>query len=217
MTGTLDAMVSIDRPALNREFIAREALALVEDDGLEGLSMRKLGARLGVEAMSLYHYVANKADLLDAALEQIYLEIDIPDHDDPLQWEATARAGLISFHTVLARRPRAMTLFATRPGVSPGALAVFRKAHQVFERAGLTPVDAHSALHVAVSYVLGQVAFNRPKETEELERRTAQAVGDPELLKFIEAAQVHDADTAFEIGLDAVLLGIGQRFNLPRR
>src|SRR5438105_13507366 len=53
-------------PGLSRERICREALALVDEEGLEALSMRRLGARLGVEAMSLYNHVRNKADLLDA-------------------------------------------------------------------------------------------------------------------------------------------------------
>src|ERR1700748_1436928 len=55
-----------DGPGLSRERVCAEALALVDDEGLEALTMRRLGARLGVEAMSLYRHVRNKADLLDA-------------------------------------------------------------------------------------------------------------------------------------------------------
>src|SRR5258706_8048377 len=55
-----------ESPGLSRERVCREALALVDEEGLDALSMRRLGARLGVEAMSLYRHVRDKADLLDA-------------------------------------------------------------------------------------------------------------------------------------------------------
>ena len=55
-----------ESPGLSRARVCQEALALVDDEGLDALSMRRLGARLGVEAMSLYRYVRDKADLLDA-------------------------------------------------------------------------------------------------------------------------------------------------------
>src|SRR5947207_14126671 len=78
---------------LSRERICREALALVDDEGLEALSMRRLGARLGVEAMSLYRHVRNKADLLDALHVAVLADI-APEPSDPHSDEADWRLML---------------------------------------------------------------------------------------------------------------------------
>jgi len=72
---------STPRTPLNRERVVRAAVALADEAGLEALSMRKLGQRLGVEAMSLYNHVANKDDLLDGMIDVVFSEIDLPASD----------------------------------------------------------------------------------------------------------------------------------------
>ena len=66
------------RIPLSRERVLRAAIALADQGGLESLSMRKLGQELGVEAMSLYHHVANKDDLLDGIVDAVTSEIEVP-------------------------------------------------------------------------------------------------------------------------------------------
>src|SRR6202011_1775405 len=72
------------RAALTRERILRAAISLADRDGIESLSMRKLGQELGVEAMSLYNHVRNKVDMLDGMVDVVFSEIDLP--ADGIDW-----------------------------------------------------------------------------------------------------------------------------------
>ncbi|MFT7599132.1 MAG: AcrR family transcriptional regulator [Acidimicrobiales bacterium] len=110
-----------ERGHLSRQRITLAAIGIIDDQGLDGLSMRRLGAALGVEAMSLYHYVASKNDLLDSVMVQLYSEIEIPEIDDAADWQDAVRSGMRSFYKVLVDHPAALTLFATRPADSPEA------------------------------------------------------------------------------------------------
>src|SRR6476469_1505374 len=100
-------MTMADRIPLSRERIIAAAVAIVDEHGLESLSMRKLGAALGVEAMSLYNHVDNKDDVLDGVLDHVLKEVPLPELD--LAWEEQLR--------VLARGFRAAGL--AHPGVLP--------------------------------------------------------------------------------------------------
>jgi len=148
------------RPALSRERIAVVALELIDANGLAGLSMRKLGAELGVEAMSLYHYVNNKDDLLDAVADHLYGIIDLPMSVDPLDWEQAIRLGLSAFRDVLLEHDAALELFASRRVRSARSMGVLHWAHERFVAVGLPVEEAHKALHMAVSFVMGHAANN---------------------------------------------------------
>ncbi|MEZ5226890.1 MAG: TetR/AcrR family transcriptional regulator C-terminal domain-containing protein [Acidimicrobiales bacterium] len=210
-------MRQAERPTLNREAIARAALELIDTDGLAGLSMRKLGSKLGVEAMSLYHYVANKGDLLVAAVEQLYLEIDISTPADPVEWEATVRSGLQSFRDTLARHPNAISLFASEPAVSPGAFGVFYAAYDLFRFAGLEPAEAHEALHLVVSFVLGHLMLgvSRADGLDVWDLVEVSGDTEPEVAAFIKAGAATPADDHFDFGLDTMIAGLRARFDLP--
>ncbi len=214
---SLSRMRQPERPTLNREGIARAALELIDSEGLAGLSMRKLGSKLGVEAMSLYHYVANKGDLLDAAVEQLYLEIDIPTPNEPSEWEATVRSGLGSFRDTLARHPNAISLFASEPAVSPGAFGVFFGSYDLFRFAGLEPAQAHEALHLVVSFALGHLMLSGSGQRDrdvwdlvDLDEHT-----DPRVATFVESGGATEPADHFEFGLDTMIAGLRVRFDLP--
>ncbi len=209
-------MEQVVRTGLSRERIAEAALALIDAEGLPALSMRKLGASLGVEAMSLYHYVANKDELLDAAVEQIYLEIDLPDFHDPREWEGVIRAGVRSFQQALARHPNALSLIASQPAISPGAFMQFRGAYDRLVDAGLEPADAHHMLGMLVAYAYGHVAFSNPTSSvNTLELIEITDDTDPDLATFVRTGRDIDTDTSFEHGLDTLLAGLRVRFDLP--
>jgi TetR/AcrR family transcriptional regulator, tetracycline repressor protein len=96
------------RPGLTREQVVASALELVEEDGLDGLSMRRLGARLGIEAMTLYTYVESKDDLLDAVAESVLSDLELP--DESLDWETRIRAVVGSWAGMQRRHPNAFPL-----------------------------------------------------------------------------------------------------------
>src|SRR6266496_4171516 len=97
------SMATTRRKPLSRERILDTALALVDEEGIEALSMRKLGQALGYEAMSLYNHVANKDDLLDGILDLVLAESEPP---SPVgDWDAAIRESAISVHDALRRHP----------------------------------------------------------------------------------------------------------------
>src|SRR5256885_1864718 len=71
---------------LSRERIVAEAIALLDEEGMEALSMRSLGQRLGAGATSLYRHVANKDELIELVVDEVYGELDVPEITDPAGW-----------------------------------------------------------------------------------------------------------------------------------
>jgi len=106
------------RSPLTRERVLRTALAMVDKGGLEALSMRKLAAELGVEAMSLYNHVANKEDLIDGMIDLVFGEIELPPSDG--DWKTAMRRRAISLRDVLLRHRWAIGLMESRRNAGPG-------------------------------------------------------------------------------------------------
>ena len=96
------------RVPLSRERILQAALEIADEDGIESLSMRKLGQALGFEAMSLYNHVANKNDLLDGILDLVLAETEEPAPTD--DWAVGIRRSALSVHRALRRHTWAATL-----------------------------------------------------------------------------------------------------------
>src|SRR5688500_15945088 len=105
------------RLPLSRDRVLRTAIDLADQNGIESLSMRRLGHELGVEAMSLYNHVANKEDLLDGIADILIGEIEVPgDGDD---WKTAMRRRALSAHEMLARHPWASGVIDSRTNPSP--------------------------------------------------------------------------------------------------
>lgn len=94
------------RPPLSREHVLSAAVALADDGGLAALTMRKLGERLRVEAMSLYHHVSGKDDLLDGMVDAVFAEIELPGAG--AHWKAAIRRRAMSARAALTRHPWAL-------------------------------------------------------------------------------------------------------------
>lgn len=204
-------MSDAERPALNRDRIAASALALIDANGLTGLSMRKLGAELGVEAMSLYHYIENKNDLLDAVADHLYGEIDLPTTVEPHDWERAIRLGLRAFRDVLFQHEAALELFASRSIRSDNSVRVLHWAHERFVAVGLSVEEAHVALHMAVSFVMGHAA----NETDTAPPPGGNPDVAPEMVDYFQRIESVTSDQLFEAGVDLVVAGIRQHFRLP--
>jgi AcrR family transcriptional regulator len=132
--------------------VLRAAVAFADESGLDALSMRKLGQRLGVEAMSLYNHVANKDDLLDGITDLVLGEIELPDEGD---WKASLRRHALSAHEVLGAHPWACSL-ALSPARS-SAVSV-RRADWMLRRlreGGLGPELVYHAYHALDAHILG--------------------------------------------------------------
>src|SRR5258706_5684902 len=109
------------RVALSRERVLEAALQIVDREGLEAISMRRLGDALGVEAMSLYNHVPNKAAVLDGVFERVLAELPVL-KPGRKSWRAVLKAQALALRDVLAAHPNALPLFATRPAVTEASL-----------------------------------------------------------------------------------------------
>lgn len=178
--------------------------------------MRKLGTSLGVEAMSIYHYVANKDELLDAMLDHLLSEIelpyDVPEHD----WETAIRVGLRAFRDMLLAHPAAIELFASRPVRSPDSFAVLVWAFTRFTAVGLDRLQAQMALHFAVSFTFGHVALERATMAllRDGDAPEPDDFDDPEAAEFVRIGQTITTDDQFDSGLDAVVTALRATYGL---
>ena len=177
---------------LSRARVCAEALALVDEEGLEALSMRRLGARIGCEAMSLYRHVKDKADLLDALHAAVLgnLEPEEPTEQQRRpEWRALLGGLARALRSALLRHPNVLPLFTMRPVSAPEAVATVARVHAALLGDGFTARDTERAIMVVGMFTIGHAVF------EKNERR----------------------DATFQFGLDALLDGIERDQRAHRR
>jgi AcrR family transcriptional regulator len=192
----------VRKPPLSREAILDKALELLDRDGLDGLSMRKLGAALGVEAMSLYNHIPSKAALFDGLHERILLSLDPP--TPTRSWQAFARHQAHALHRALRAHPHAVPLFATRPAATPAAVDRLDRYLAVLLKAGFQPLDALSLIQLTAQLVVGHVMWTTGLEAIELSDEPAATTRVAEVARVIHR---WDADRELALGIDALLHG----------
>jgi TetR/AcrR family tetracycline transcriptional repressor len=197
------------REKLSRQRILSAALQLVDEQGIEALSMRRLGMKLSVEAMSLYRHVDSKEALLDGLHETVLSAMVIPPPSD--DWCDDMRCLARSLRRALALHPRALPLFATRGAVSAGSLRYVEAALTVVVHAGFRDGDALSVLGVVVAYVVGQAMSHHGKTADGAVVRYDEldAGKFPHLVALAPALARHQIDDEFELGLEALVAGLG--------
>ncbi|MEV0622520.1 TetR family transcriptional regulator [Nonomuraea sp. NPDC050404] len=143
------------RPAvLTTERIVAAAVGVLDGDGPEALTMRRLGAELGVAAMSLYRHFPNRDALLAAVVNGLFAEA-VADHSPDSAWpEALTEFGVAYRHMLLAH-PRAVPLLATHPVDVDLGLELLTGLLSRFEAAGIASRDALTAVQSVGVYVLG--------------------------------------------------------------
>ena len=144
----------VERRRLNRDLVLDAALALVDESGPEGLSMRLLGARLGVEAMSLYNHVASKADLLDGLHERLVLEVAVDLHEDE-PWTEALRRFAAAYRQVAVSHRRAFVLLATRPLGTTPAVMHLEPLFAMLGRSGFAPAQRLLLLDTYFTFLNG--------------------------------------------------------------
>ena len=186
--------------------IVDEALALVDDEGLERLSMRRLGARLGVEAMALYHHVPSKSALLDLLLERIVLSTGAEAFEPRMDWRGWIGSFASNYREALLMHPALLPLVATRPIRSAAALELLQTGGRTLVSAGFKPTQAIQMLNVVGMFVIGHALAEggEPVVSEVDDPRSsniaAEVLGDP----LSPARRHHDI---FDVGMAALLNG----------
>lgn len=182
--------------ALSRARVCAEALALADEEGLEALTMRRLGARLDCEAMSLYRHVKDKADLLDALHAAVLGDLQPEDSIDhkkqpakAAEWRALLGGLARALRSTLLRHPNVLPLFTTRQVSAPEAVATVARVQGALLGAQFTPADAERAVYVVGMFTIGHAIFEKTDR--------------------------HDA--TFRFGLDALLDGIERDHRATRR
>ncbi|MFD1939492.1 TetR/AcrR family transcriptional regulator C-terminal domain-containing protein [Nonomuraea mangrovi] len=148
------------REPLNREKILDAALTLAAEEGLEGLSMRRLAKSLGVEAMSLYNHVSNKADILDGLAERVFSTIERP--DPSLPWPEQIRVVAGNMYHALARHPVVPLALVTDQSnpTSERALAPLDGVVGALYQAGFDDVGVWRALGAVNALVFGSLMLS---------------------------------------------------------
>ena len=145
-------MATTRRKPLSRERILAVALELVDEQGIDALSMRKLGQSLGYEAMSLYNHVANKDDLLDGILDLVLAEMEPPEADGGL---AGIRTAALSAHEALKRHPWAANMLMAPARIRPARVQYMEALLASLRQAGLSAETTYHAYHVLDAHIIG--------------------------------------------------------------
>ena len=208
----------MNRPKLTREAVVAAAVALADADGIDGLTMRSLARHLGVEAMSLYHHVANKDALLDAMVDVVYGEVTLPLAGRP--WRAELRRRSESVRDTLLRHPWALPLMESRRAPGAANLAYHDANIACLRSAGFTPAQVAHAYAVLDAFTYGFVLqaltlpFDSGDEAATMIREGgfgSEVAAYPNMVWFAQEvilAPGYSFDREFAPGLELVLDGI---------
>jgi AcrR family transcriptional regulator len=206
------------RVPLSRERVFQAAVVLADEAGLESLTMRALGEQLGVEAMSLYHYVANKDELLDGMVEVVFSEIELPTTD--VDWKTAMRRRAVSTRQALARHRWAVGLLQSRTSPGPANFRLVNAVLGCLREAGFSVENATHAYSAQDAYIYGfalqekTLPVDTPGELAEAAdnmRRQFSAGEYPHIAETITehvTKSGYDFADEFEFGLDLILDGL---------
>lgn len=222
MVGEADRRVEAGA-ALSKERVLRAGVALADREGLDALTMRRLAREVGAGAMTLYHYVANKDDLLDGMVDVVFSEIDLPAAD--AGWRRAMRLRAASVREALARHPWAIGLMELRTKAGPVSLGHHEAVLDCLRGAGFSIADATHAYWLIDSYIYGfaiqeaSLPFGTPEELAEMAEIVLPRVPAAEYPRLNEAAAAslesgYDYTDEFEFGLELILDGL-ERLRSP--
>lgn len=202
------------RAPLSRERVLRAAVALADENGIELLTMRRLGQALGVEAMSLYNHVANKDAILDGIVDLVLGDIDVPPAGT--HWKAAMRQRSISAHDVLLAHPWAAMLIMSRFNIGPGMTRYLDATLGRLREGGFSIEGALDAWHTLDSHLYGFTLqqLSLPFGVEEAPQVSADVLGGlpaeqfPHVVEIITHVMRSGREEDFEFGLELILDGL---------
>ena len=204
------------RSPLTRERVLKAAVRLADREGIEAVSMRRLGTELGIEAMSLYTHVRGKDDLLDGMIELVIREIPI--HRDG-GWKVALRTTILAARAVVLRHPWAPRIIESRNDPGPSGLHYYDAVMGILREGGFSLEMTHHAIHLFGSRLLGftQDLFDdSPDVDPEAMKAMAAALADSHpYVSEMALGATHDGalggcddDVEFAFGLDLILDGL---------
>jgi AcrR family transcriptional regulator len=202
---------SRERKPLTREAIVDAALVLLEREGIQGLSMRKLAQELDAGAASLYWHVADKEELLSLLLDRIVGESKVP-YPDPEHWQDQVRAMARAARALMKSRRDAAQLSMGRIPTGPNSLPVMERTLAVLAAAALPPRVISYAADLFALYV-GAFAYEESLGTTDPAQfaaylRSLPPEDFPVITGLADDLTAGDADERFEFGVEVLIAGL---------
>lgn len=206
----------LTREPLTRERIVRAALALVDRDGARALSMRRLGAELGVDPMAVYYHIPNKGALLDAIVEAVMSEIDLREPDPLAPGEERVLWAARAYRDAMLKHAKALPIVLSRGPRTEAAMRPVEVLIGILRQAGLPPNRAMAGMNAIAAAVRGLVGMAMEDEetqpSPEEHKAFADLLAAGEFPYLVEAAAYGEdffgAD--FEFGVRALARGLLQ-------
>ncbi len=213
------------RVPLTRARVIEAALRIMDDEGLEAVTMRRIGRELGVEAMSLYNHVRDKDDILDGVSELVMSEFELPPSTG--DWRSDGKNAAREWRRLLRTHPNVMGLMAERrkPLANPESLRPMDNAIGILRSGGLDVRDAAQAFNAFGSYIMGFVMMEQgmmfghqaDEDHQQMHDDVARMLGDefPHLVEAFPVIHECSTDEQFEFGLDLMMRGLESRVPRP--
>lgn len=200
-----------EREPLNRRRVLEAALALVDQEGVAGLTMRHLGEQLGVEAMSLYNHVDGKDEILDGIVALLWEEVERSISDDEPAWQDLVRIFARSVRAMAHRHPQAYPLVFTRGQLPDAVIRLGARLQGALSDASFGELASYAAVTLAshaTSQAMAEVSWYGSRAAELAPGRVEKW---PPLVSREDQLPEHEPDTAFELGLDLMIEALEQR------
>ncbi|MCH7230862.1 TetR/AcrR family transcriptional regulator [Glycomyces sp. L485] len=196
-----------EQPALSRERIVAEAVRLLDEQGLESLSMRMLGRRLDAGATSMYRHIASKDELIELVVDEVYAEVEVPGPAGPGQWRTGVAAAARSLREMALRHPWVTGMLgqAGPAYLGPNLSRTSEGLLDILKSGGFDRAECDRAMSAVVAYVVGTVMSEAARLSLVARSRKAER-----------ETQEHDdpagyREETFQYGLDRLLDGLASR------
>ncbi len=209
-----------ERAPLSRVRVLRAALAVADAGGLGSLTIRSLATELCVKPMSVYHYVANKDEILDGIVDLVFSEVELPSSGG--DWRSEMRRRAVSARRVLRRHPWAIALLQSRTSPGPATLRHHDAVIGALRTAGFSVQMTAHAFALLDSYVFGfalseaSLPIHGPETVTDVAEKMMQQVSADDYPHLVEFSIEHvlkpgyDFGSEFDFGLTVILDGLAR-------
>jgi len=217
------------RDPITPDRLADAALKLIDEQGIEGLTVRSLAQALGVGTMTIYWYVQNKEEVLDLVADRILAGVEIPPPGG--DWRVAGRTAAVSVRQRMMAHARAVVVMVGRGSFGPNGMRMIEQALAIFRAAGFDDIEAADAYFAFSNYVTGfclmQTTTVAVAGRPDIDRRTyAQMVASyiaslpPELYPNLQAAAPRiftaSLDDRFSFGVECLIGGLEAKLAAKR-